>query len=131
MCEQRRLRCNQVMSGSLRRALTACLIAAGGLITVQPARATAPAPYSVDYFSASTTAAANPYGIAAGPDGDVWFTDEGAGKIGRLSPSGTLSEFTRGISGAVIAGIAAGRDGAMWFTDYGKGQIGRITTSGV
>lgn len=34
-----------------------------------------------------------PNGIAAGPDGNMWFT-EGAGRIGRITLDGTLKEFT-------------------------------------
>jgi hypothetical protein len=29
-----------------------------------------------------------PYGIAAGPDGDLWFTEYNANKIGRITPGG-------------------------------------------
>ena len=31
-------------------------------------------------------AKSRPWGIAAGPDGDLWFTDPGKGKIGRITP---------------------------------------------
>ena len=32
------------------------------------------------------TSAATPYGIAAGPDGRIWFTESNESKIGALSP---------------------------------------------
>src|ERR1035438_8811512 len=74
------------------------------------------------------TAGSNPWGIAAGPDGALWFT-ESVGKIGRITTSGTITEYT--VPTAVSLGdITAGPDGALWFTDFGGNKIGRITTSG-
>ena len=39
--------------------------------------------------------------VAAGPDGNVWFTEWAAtgGRIGRITPSGTVSEFTSASTG--------------------------------
>ena len=34
----------------------------------------------------SPTSGSEPYGIASGPDGALWFADFGAGKIGRIHP---------------------------------------------
>jgi virginiamycin B lyase len=70
-----------------------------------------------------------PWGIAAGPDGNMWFQEHTTyGKIGRITPGGVITEFpiTRG-SGE---GIAAGPDGNMWYTVI-QARIGRITTDGV
>lgn len=70
--------------------------------------------------------------IAAGPDGALWFTEiYGPPGIGRITTSGKITEYTRGITGVPDA-IAAGPDGAVWFTEdaSGGGRIGRITTSG-
>jgi uncharacterized protein (TIGR03437 family) len=73
----------------------------------------------------------DPSGIVAGPDGAVWFTEYGAGKIGRITTSGVLTEFpVPTVSGALPYGIAAGPDGALWFTDLGTNAIGRVTTTG-
>ena len=35
-----------------------------------------------------TTAGSEPYGIAAGPDGNLWFTEENGNKIGRITTAG-------------------------------------------
>lgn len=70
-----------------------------------------------------------PYQIAAGPDHNIWFVEytPGAGVIGRMKPSGRLTEFQAvGVGG--LQWIAPGPDKALWFT--GGGSIGRITTSG-
>ncbi|MGO9948805.1 MAG: hypothetical protein ACLPWG_18375, partial [Steroidobacteraceae bacterium] len=34
-----------------------------------------------------------PSGITAGPDGNVWFTETGTDKIGRITTNGVISEF--------------------------------------
>src|SRR5436309_16032742 len=62
----------------------------------------------------------SPFGITAGPDGNLWFTEGSAfvvNRIGRLTTSGTLTEFSSGISGAsFVARITRGPDGNLWFT---------------
>ena len=76
------------------------------------------------------TSSSGPYGIAAGPDGALWFTEYYANKIGRITASGAFKEYDVPTSGSRPCGIAAGPDGALWFTEYGSNKIGRITTSG-
>ena len=65
-------------------------------------------------------------GIAAGPDGNLWFTTYSY--IGEMTPSGTFSFFpiTR-YSGAYD--ITQGPDGNMWFTE-GGGNVGYVTPGG-
>lgn len=69
-----------------------------------------------------------PYGITAGPDGNIWFTEQWGGKIGRITPDGTLTEFSIP-SGGSPQDITAGPDGNLWYTDLNN-KIGRVTTSG-
>jgi streptogramin lyase len=91
-------------------------------------------------YPISTTVNQGSYGITAGPDGAMWFADSGGnygypgstappGKIGRITTSGTITEYPLPQAGDQPFAVAAGPDGALWFTDY-LGQIGRITTSG-
>ena len=79
--------------------------------------------------------------IAAGPDGNVWFTDVEHAAIGKMTPSGQVTEFAlpsinrQDPSAPYPAGIAAGPDGDLWFTEdgtdgYGSNYVGRITTTG-
>ncbi len=75
-----------------------------------------------------------PYGIAAGPDGDLWFTENAGNKIGRIDPTtGVVTEFSDGISaGAGLWGITAGSDGNVWFAEASANRIGKINpTTGV
>ncbi len=100
----------------------------GGSLALAGASASA---NPVTEFSAGITPESFPYGIAAGPDGNLWFT-EALGKegIGRITPAGTVTEFSTGIPPeSRPTGIAAGPDGNLWFTEVG-GKIGRITPAG-
>ena len=75
------------------------------------------------------TAGSSPAGIAAGPDGNVWFVEEHGDKVGRIAPSGAIAEFPLANPRSFARGITAGPDGALWFTEL-PGRIGRVTTSG-
>jgi streptogramin lyase len=86
----------------------------------------------------------NPDDIVAGPDGALWFTmpvsaGDGAfstasihgGKIGRITPGGTITEFALPSSMNYPTNITVGPDGALWFSEDGANSIGRITTAGM
>jgi virginiamycin B lyase len=68
------------------------------------------------------------WGITAGPDGALWFTETIANKIGRITTTGELREFLLPAPNSLPSGITAGPDGALWFTesDNNGGKIGRI-----
>jgi streptogramin lyase len=61
-------------------------------------------------------------GIVTGPDGNVWFTDDGTTKaIGRITPAGTITEFSGGLNlGSFPFSLTLGPDGNLWFTDQGS-----------
>jgi|GEM_PF-5802090 len=69
-------------------------------------------------------------GIAAGRDGNLWFTESRANQIGRITSGGTITEFQIPTSDSGPEFIAAGLDGALWFTQSKANKIGRITTAG-
>src|SRR4051794_10574312 len=69
--------------------------------------------------------------ITTGPDGNLWFTEQNAGRIGKMSPAGAmLNEYSLFVSGTALGAITTGPDGNVWFTENGTNRIGRITTSG-
>jgi streptogramin lyase len=71
-----------------------------------------------------------PRGIVAGPDGALWFAlDAGGGGVGRSTTTGSITEFTSGISGTA-EGIASGPDGNLWFTEPSSEKVARISPSG-
>ena len=78
-----------------------------------------------------------PNGIAAGPDGALWFTDFGTngsganGKIGRITTTGVITEYPLLTSNGGPQEITAGPDGALWFGEIIARKVGRITTAGL
>ena len=68
--------------------------------------------------------------ITAGPDGNLWFTESDANKIGRITTAGVVTQFPLP-AGNTPTSITTGPDGNLWFTEAGYGKIGRITTTGV
>ena len=65
-------------------------------------------------------------GIAAGPDGDVWFTDPSLGRIGKISPaSGAITEYDLEVAPYAIT---TGPGSELWFTS--GGGVGHIDTDG-
>ncbi|HEX9132639.1 MAG TPA: Virginiamycin B lyase [Ktedonobacteraceae bacterium] len=104
----------------------ACLFIA--LIGVLPAAAGTIKKFTVP------TAGSSPNGITTGPEGALWFTEAGSGKIGRVTTSGAITELT--LTGGSASGfgshpITKGPDGALWFVEQSTGTIGRLTTTGV
>ena len=72
----------------------------------------------------------NPYGIALGPDNNIWFTDWGNDRIARrATDTGAITTYALTFLDTPRV-IAPGPDGAMWFSSYQNGYIGRITTEG-
>jgi len=74
-------------------------------------------------------APSNIHFMTLGPDGALWFTDNGRNAIGRYS-SGTVHEYAVPTSNADPEGIVRGLDGALWFTEALSNKLGRITTTG-
>src|SRR5215210_9175233 len=113
------------------------LLALTGALAV-PATAGATAGATITEFTTGLTADSAPADITRGPDGNLWFTQQGGpGGIGRVASDGGITEYAAGVvtgfsSGQVPSQIAAGPDGALWFTEEGAtGQIGRLDpTSG-
>jgi virginiamycin B lyase len=77
------------------------------------------------------TPAAQPQDLVLGPDGNIWFTERGVSKIGRISAStpGTIDEFPTKDAGASPDIITVGPDGNIWFTEQSNNSIGRISPS--
>ena len=70
-----------------------------------------------------------PFAIAAGPDGNIWFSELRQSRIGRITPAAEISTFDLG-SGALADRLTAGPDGAIWFTDPAGNRIGRLGLDG-
>ena len=83
------------------------------------------------------TTAPGPEYLAAGAGGkNIWFTDTGSPAIGKVTPSGAITEYCtsqNADSPAEIAdapfSITVGPNGDAWFTEAGQ-AIGKITPGG-
>ena len=73
------------------------------------------------------TSGSQPSRITAGPDGNLWFTESGFTQVGRITTSGTVTEFS---TPSYAGDITAGPDGNLWFVEPFVNRIGQITPSG-
>jgi streptogramin lyase len=70
-----------------------------------------------------------PIGIVQGPDGNMWFAEMRAKKIGRITTSGAVTEFA--VQYPMTTGpsqITRGADGALWFAS--SDGFGRVAVNG-
>ena len=67
--------------------------------------------------------------MTLGADGSVWFTQPQAGKIGRITPDGYVTEFPLPAAGVPL-GIASGVDKNLWVTVIRAQVIYRLTPGG-
>jgi streptogramin lyase len=111
------LRNTRVIAASAALAACLCGVAAGG------------AAPRIDEYPVPTQGAW-PLGIAAGPDGDLWFTEYGAAQVGRITTGGAIREFAAPSPSSSPAGMTAGADGNLWFAELDANKIARITLTG-
>ena len=78
-----------IVSGR-QRALRAALV--GTLVPVAMAVFAQASPGAVSEFPLSAGSA--PAGVAAGPDGNVWVAEAAADRLARVTPAGSVTEFT-------------------------------------
>lgn len=67
--------------------------------------------------------------ITAAADGSFWFTETGAGRIGRIAPGGAIEQLTPPAAAAPGA-IAAGPGNTIWFVEESADKVGRIDAGG-
>jgi virginiamycin B lyase len=63
--------------------------------------------------------------IITGSDGALWVAEYGSNKIGRITTSGTINEFTVPTANSLPYAVAFGSDG-VYFTERNANQVGRI-----
>ena len=81
------------------------------------------------------TSNASPNGITLGPDGNLWFTENGGYNVSRITPAGAVSEFGTASCSCYpslpgLMGITVGGDGNLWFTEGSFGKVGMMTAAG-
>jgi streptogramin lyase len=103
--------------------------AASAASTVAVAIGSGASAQTITEFSIPTASSA-PLGIAAGTDGNLWFTGFSVGEIGRITPAGVITEFPTPTTFSGPDIITQGPGGALWFTENSKNKIGRINIAG-
>jgi virginiamycin B lyase len=94
-------------------------------------RITPDAPNTITEFHTGLSMGATPSGITAGPDGNLWFTEDNnpGGAIGRITPGApnTITEFNTGLTTTSNPGpITLGPDGNLWFVEAGGSATAAI-----
>jgi virginiamycin B lyase len=73
-------------------------------------------------FAVPTSASA-PTGIAAGPDGNLWFTEKNANQLARITTAGVITEYPLPTPSSGPDKVTAGADGNIWFTEHTAGRL--------
>ncbi len=69
-------------------------------------------------------------GLAAAPNGAIWFAETTANKIGTIEPSGQIREQAVPTANSGPSSVAVAPDGTVWFTESQAAKIAEIPTSG-
>jgi virginiamycin B lyase len=73
------------------------------------------------------TPKSRPHDPALAPDGSLWYTGQGANKLGRLDPAtGAFREYPLKTPGSGPHGLVADKDGNIWFTAISGGYVGKL-----
>jgi virginiamycin B lyase len=81
------------------------------------------------YYNSNLTVNSRPAHITTGPDGNLYFTEQLAGKIGRITTNGVITEAAVSPTNTQPLDITTGPDGALWFTQAATNALGRIDTN--
>jgi virginiamycin B lyase len=106
----------------LRSLAHAALLAGGLLSAARPARSATVTEYPLTPGSA-------PQGIALGPDGNVWFAENGGNKVGRITPAGSLTELPLPVAQSLPSQIVLG-SGDVYYSAGGVGKVGYVDALG-
>ena len=73
------------------------------------------------------TPKSRPHDPALAPDGSLWYTGQGANKLGRLDPkTGEFKEYALKTPNSGPHGLVADQDGNIWFTAISAGYVGKL-----
>ncbi len=64
--------------------------------------------------------------MVVGPEGNIWFTEELANRIGYITPAGKVTQLAELTPGAEPFAITVGPDQNLWFTESGTARVGRV-----
>lgn len=68
-----------------------------------------------------------PWEIAGGPGGSVWFVEQAANQLGEYDPgNGTIRQYRIPTNGSTPDGVAADAGGNIWFTELTTNKLGEL-----
>ncbi|MET8158374.1 hypothetical protein ABZT47_18520 [Sphaerisporangium sp. NPDC005289] len=73
------------------------------------------------------TSPATPVGIASGPDGNVWFTENAGNKIGKVTTAGVFTEYSLPTSVAGPLQLTVASDDNLWVTEDYVDKLAVVT----
>lgn len=76
------------------------------------------------------TANAGPLAIGPGSDGALWFAENGARQIGRITTAGAFTEYPLQIANVGLIAVAPDPNGALWFVDGNIDQVVQVSVDG-
>ncbi len=84
---------------------------------------------AVTEYSSGITFGGRPNHIAVGSDDNLWFTTQAGGRIGRVTTSGSVIEFTSGITAnSVLRGMVSDpTTSALFYASSNANAIGKVT----
>ena len=95
---------------------------------------TSPAPVATfNAYNVNLTSAAL-FGLAPGPDGNVWFTDHYNDLIGKVTPTGAITTYAlpgAGMGHDAPSGITTGPDHNLWSVLTNANEVAMITPTGM
>jgi virginiamycin B lyase len=95
-----------------------------------PTQAVAFTPKPTFYQFSIPVAANRPQWIAAGSDGNMWFTEFPGNTVAKITPAGVVTECPAIPTAASNPqGIVGASDGNLWFTEFAGSKITRVTTA--
>ena len=119
------------LASGMPGAPTATVVASGTGLSSQTAAFT---PTPTAYRFSIPVAANRPQWIAAGSDGNMWFTENPGSAVARITPAGVVTEFTPPTANSLPQMIVGASDGNLWFTEYSNAsaasKIAKLTTAG-
>ncbi len=73
------------------------------------------------------TPKSRPHDPTVAPDGSLWYTGQGANKLGRLDPkTGEFKEYALKTANSGPHGLVADKAGNIWFTAISGGYVGKL-----
>lgn len=76
----------------------------------------------------TVTPNADPQQMILGPDGQIWFTEEHAAALGRVTATGAMTEYPLAPAASAY-GLVIGNDNNLYFTDPANNAFGSFTVT--